>query len=87
MTKRLRQIELLYHTALELDESGWAAFLDSACEGDEGLRREVESLLSCSKRAADFLETPALALMAKGLASRQREEPGRRRDDAKRMKK
>ena len=87
MTERLRQIELLHHTALELDESGWAAFLDSACEGDEGLRREVESLLYYSKHAADFLETPALGIMAKELASKQREEQGSRRDDAKRTKK
>ena len=87
MTERLRQIELLYHAALELDESGRAAFLDRACGGDEGLRREVDSLLSYSKVSDNFIETPALAMMAKELASRQRQEQAWRRNDAKRRKK
>jgi len=75
MTERLRQIELLYHAALEHDESAWAAFLDSACAGDEGLRREVDSLLSYSKRSKDFIETSALAIMAKELGRTQCQEP------------
>jgi hypothetical protein len=70
ITERLRQIELLYHAALEHDESAWATFLDRACAGDEGLRREVDSLLSYSKCSEDFIETPALAIMAKELAAR-----------------
>ena len=78
MTERLRQIELLYHAALEHDESGWTAFLDSACAGDEGLRREVDSLLFYSKHSEDFIETSALEILAKDLASEQCQEPARR---------
>jgi hypothetical protein len=80
MTERLRQIELLYHAALEHDESARATFLDSACAGDEGLRREVDSLLSYSKCSEDFIETPAFAIMAKELAARidERTEPPKR---------
>jgi serine/threonine-protein kinase len=87
MTERLQQIELLYHAALEHDESTWPTFLDSACAGDEDLRREVESLLSYSKLSENFIETPALAIIAKELASKQRQELARCRDDARRKKK
>jgi len=75
MTERLRQIECLYHAALEQEESAWAAFLDSACAGDEGLRREVDSLLFYSKHSKDFIETPALEIMAKELAAERSQEP------------
>jgi eukaryotic-like serine/threonine-protein kinase len=44
--ERLRQIEDLFHRALEKTESQRAAFLDEACAGDEPMRREVESLLN-----------------------------------------
>ena len=43
MSERWQQIEKLYHSALELDESQRKAFLDQACSGDEALRMEVES--------------------------------------------
>src|SRR6185312_10197857 len=36
-----------------------AAFLDEACHGDEGLCREVESLLASYERAENFIESPA----------------------------
>jgi len=69
MTERLRQIESLDHAALEHDESGRAMFLDSACAGDEGLRRKIDFLLFYSKHSEDFIETPALEIMAKELAA------------------
>jgi len=43
--ERLRQIEDLFHRALEKHESQRAAFLHDACAGDDSVRREVESLL------------------------------------------
>ncbi len=47
MTEDSRQrIETLFHEVLELEPMERAAFLDSACDGDETLRREVESLLA-----------------------------------------
>jgi hypothetical protein len=42
---RWEQVEKLYHSALELDQSQRKAFLDEACAGDDELRRGVESLL------------------------------------------
>ena len=44
--ERWRQIEGLYHEAMARNASERAAFLASACGGDEMLRREVESLVA-----------------------------------------
>lgn len=42
--ERWQQVEQLYHAALEHAQSARGAFLQSACEGDEALRQEVQSL-------------------------------------------
>jgi Tol biopolymer transport system component/predicted Ser/Thr protein kinase len=42
---RWRQVEQLYHSALEREESARDEFLREACREDEELRREVRSLL------------------------------------------
>ena len=46
-----------YHGALALPPEERSAFLIKACNGDEGLRQEVESLLECEPASARFLET------------------------------
>jgi len=69
MTERLRQIESLYHAALEHEEAEWGPFLDAACAGDEELRREVDSLLVYSTHSRNFIESPALETVAKALAT------------------
>jgi len=71
MTERFRQIEHLYNRARQLEESEWAVFLDEACYGDEGLRREIDSLLVYSKHSASFLEFPALDMLAQAMARDQ----------------
>jgi serine/threonine protein kinase/predicted Zn-dependent protease len=71
MTERLRQIERLYHAALEHEEAEWGAFLDAECKGDEALRREVDSLLAYSKHSSGFIESPALEKIAKALANEE----------------
>src|SRR5215510_1032522 len=58
--ERWQHIDHLYHAALERDEKERAAFLDTACAGDDALRGEVESLLRCDARAEHFIESPAL---------------------------
>ena len=40
---RLQQIEDLYHSALERESAERAVFINESCNGDEDLRREVES--------------------------------------------
>ena len=42
---RWRQVEQLYHSALEKEPAGRAVFLKEACGEDEELAREVQSLL------------------------------------------
>jgi serine/threonine protein kinase/tetratricopeptide (TPR) repeat protein len=66
--ERWKQVEQLYHAALERDEESRADFLDHACAGDEGLRREVESLLGYEERAEKFIEAPALEVAARMMA-------------------
>ena len=73
MTERLRQIERLYHAALEHQESEWDAFLDAECAGDEALRRELDSLLEYSKRSGTFIESSALEKVAQALASEEKQ--------------
>ena len=49
----------LFQSALERASEERAAFLDTACEGDEDMRREVDSLLTSHERAENFIEVPA----------------------------
>ena len=69
MTERFRQIERLYHAALEREDAERATFLDEVCAGDEDLRREVDSLLIYSKPSENFIESPALDEVARGIAN------------------
>ncbi len=67
-SERWRQIEELYHAALERDSNQRAAFLSEAGAGDEGLRLEVESLLSYRAGAKNFIESPAMQVAAELMA-------------------
>src|SRR5881628_2417234 len=57
--ERWKQINDLFQSATECPPEKRAAFLDQACHGDEGLCREVESLLASYERAENFIESPA----------------------------
>jgi len=54
------QLKSLFHSALEVEESQRAAFLDQACEGNAELRSRVERLLVSHEEAGSFLVSPAL---------------------------
>ena len=69
--ERWHEIEQLYHAALQHDASERAAFLVEVCKGDEGLRREVESLLKYEAQAENFIESPAIDVAAKMMADDQ----------------
>jgi serine/threonine protein kinase/Tfp pilus assembly protein PilF len=56
---RLQTIEEIFHAALDQEPDRVGAFLDTACEGDDVLRRKVEALLASHQRAGGFIETPA----------------------------
>jgi Tol biopolymer transport system component/serine/threonine protein kinase len=66
--ERYQQITQLYQAALELTPSQCPAFLAQACEGDEELRREVESLLAHDAESDGFLAAPALNVAAQLMA-------------------
>jgi hypothetical protein len=54
-----QQVERLYFAALERAPER-EAFLESACANDEGLKREIESLIAIGKRVGTFMEQPAI---------------------------
>jgi serine/threonine protein kinase len=71
MNERWQQVERLYHAALGRGAEERAPFLAQACAGDEGLRRDVESLLAYEDQAEEFIESPALEVAAKMMAEVQ----------------
>jgi serine/threonine protein kinase len=83
--ERLREIERLYHAALERPESQRGAFLAEACAGDSALRDEVESLLAEGEHGASVLESPALEVAAKALAEDESLADGNAQGDQSRL--
>ena len=59
---RLKTIEEIFLAAVEQEPEQVSAFLDTACEGDAVLRREVEALLASDQRAGRFIERSAVGL-------------------------
>src|SRR4029434_751157 len=59
---QLRTIEQIFRAALDQEPDQISAFLDTACEGDEVLRGEVEGLLASRQRVGSFIETPAVGI-------------------------
>jgi serine/threonine protein kinase len=66
--ERWERVESIYHAVLAREPDARATFLEQACEGDEELRNEVDSLLDFDGRAEGFMETPAIGLEAKAIA-------------------
>jgi serine/threonine-protein kinase len=56
--ERMKQLEELYLKASALTPEKRADFLAKACAGDESLRNEIESLLTCASAAESFMEAP-----------------------------
>jgi len=71
--ERWQQVKELFESALECAPDERAAFLDHACDGDESLRGEVESLLASYEEGESFMERPAVALAAESLAGSRSE--------------
>src|SRR6266403_788070 len=69
--ERLQQIEDLYHSALERNSAERLTFINESCEGDEELRKEVESLLASEAQAGDFIEEPVHEVAARLIADNQ----------------
>jgi len=55
-----QQLKPLFHAALNLAPAERASFLDTACDGDDRLRTELEKLLAAHDQPGAFLVSPAL---------------------------
>src|SRR5436190_3309294 len=62
---RFQTIEEIFRAALDQEPDQISAFLDTACKGDELLRRKVEALLASHQRPGSFIETSAVGLATK----------------------
>jgi Tol biopolymer transport system component/predicted Ser/Thr protein kinase len=67
--ERWGKIDRLFDEAIERSPETRADFLIHACEGDEELRREVQSLLDAHANSASFLSTLALDVVARQIVS------------------
>ncbi len=70
MAVELRQIEELFHLALTIEPDSRAAYLDSACEEDDDLRQEVDSLITAYESGSGLLEENAVTLAMRLLGSK-----------------
>jgi eukaryotic-like serine/threonine-protein kinase len=68
---RLQTVEEIFHTALEQNPDDIGRFIETACKGDELLRREVEALLASHQRAQDFIEASTAGVATRIIESRQ----------------
>ena len=66
--ERWARVEELYHASLQVATDQRAAFLREACQDDEELRCEVESLLTHQRSAQGFIEAPAFEVAARLIA-------------------
>jgi len=70
---RWQKVEELFHAVLELEPNAREAFLAEACNGDDELRSDVESLVAAGNRQTEFMSSPAMDLAAREIS---RELPG-----------
>jgi len=63
-SEELKQIEEIYHAALEIAPDKRESFFKVHCGADENLRREVESLLAFENTFDSFIDTPPESLAA-----------------------
>jgi eukaryotic-like serine/threonine-protein kinase len=68
--ERWRDIEAIFGEVAALPAGERADRLTHRCNGDEGLRREVESLLAADAAGGDFLERPPVAAPSSASSAR-----------------
>jgi serine/threonine protein kinase/Flp pilus assembly protein TadD len=65
--ERWQQVKRVLDNVMERTQPDRAAFLDQACEGDQAMRQEVESLLAAGDEGrSDFLQSPPTTHLVKG---------------------
>jgi len=68
---QLETIEEIFYAALDKEPHKLARFLETACGGDELLRRKVEALLASRQRVGSFIETPAVGIATRIIGNGQ----------------
>src|SRR5438874_3940050 len=68
---QLQTVEEIFHAALDREPDDVARFVDTACEGDELLRREVKALLASYQRAGSFIETSTVGITTRVIENGQ----------------
>jgi serine/threonine protein kinase len=58
--ERWKRVEAVFERALEIEADQRPVFLQNNCNGDEELRREVQSLLESHALAGSFIDQPSL---------------------------
>lgn len=71
--ERLKQVEEIYHAALEILPGERESFFREFCGEDNNLRREVESLLSFENTSDSFLASPPESFAAEMFAERAKQ--------------
>src|SRR6266540_2274396 len=61
---QLQTIKEIFHGALDCEPDKVSTFLETACQGDEVLRYEVDAFLTAHRHAGNFIEAPVAALAA-----------------------
>src|SRR6266481_2453962 len=59
---QLQTIKEIFHGALDCEPDKVSAFLETACQGDEVLRYEVDAFLTAHRHAGNFIEAPVAGL-------------------------
>ncbi|MBI1765771.1 MAG: protein kinase [Acidobacteria bacterium] len=67
--ERWQRVDEIFQTAIELKAEERAVFVESACAGDEQLRREVDSLMAADEQGLNLVEESVLQVAAGLLAT------------------
>ena len=70
-SERLKQIEKIYHAALEIPPAERESFFKISCGADAELRREVESLLAFENTFDSLIDTPLKSLAAEMFSAQE----------------
>ncbi len=70
--ERWQKLDELFHSALEHQSDARVAFLAAACDRDDELLQELESMLTHHQQAEDFMELPAYGIEAQSIVGAER---------------
>ncbi len=64
-----KRLDELFHSALDREPHEREAFITGACEGDDELRAELDSMIAHHEQARSFIESPAYAVAAETIVA------------------